>query len=43
MEGMINHEDVDTGIVFGNGKRLKSVCTGDKQGVHCGWLCKAKY
>jgi len=33
MDGMFNTKEVNTGIVFGNGQRLKAVYIGDKRGV----------
>ena len=33
LEGMLKRMKVDTGIVFGNGQRLKAECIGDKRGL----------
>ena len=33
IDGMFNKQKVDTGIVFGNGQRLKAVYIGDKKGI----------
>ena len=33
IDGIFNKQKVDTGIVFGNGQRLKTVYIGDKKGI----------
>ena len=32
-DGMVNQVEINTGIVFGNGQRLKAVFIGDKRGM----------
>ena len=33
LDGMFNRTKIDSGIVFGNGQRLKAECIGDKRGL----------